>query len=77
MKADGAADVLFTDPIDPTWTIVDFAGKHLIFHTCMDHIGCNRIRGPDEISEDACGYCQEEPPPGFIALYKLYTWDKK
>ena len=72
--------VLFTDPNNPAWTLVDYFGcddsKPLIFHTCADPIGEPRLVG-DEVSENACGYCTQEPPPGFIAIYKLYTWDNK
>lgn len=68
--------VLFTDPTDPAWTLIEFAGKPLIFHECSDHTTTTTGFHPIvEHSEDACGYCTQEPPPGFIALYKLYTWD--
>ncbi len=73
-------EVLFTDPTNPDWTMINFCGSTLVFH------GCNEVRHDvirrmqkghhDTVSDDACKYCMEEPPPGFIALYKLYTWDK-
>ena len=68
--------VLFTDPTDPTWTLVDFVGKTLVLHACADSDHYTYKRRLEDCSEDACGYCTQEPPPGFIALYKLYTWDK-
>ena len=72
--------LLFTDPGDPDWTLVDFVGKTLVFHACKE-VSLAVIRGArgggiSDVSDDACKYCCEEPPPGFIALYKLYTWDK-
>ncbi len=64
--------LLFTDPTDPTWTLIEFCGKTLVMHACHS----SPMALPDYTSEDACRYCTEEPPPGFIALYKLHTWDK-
>jgi hypothetical protein len=81
-------DTVFTDPNDPTWTIVSCAGKKVILHECADVAQYSvrvdtgtldrkgTVRGKD-VSADACWCCTQEPPPGFIALYKLYTWDDK
>jgi hypothetical protein len=66
--------VLFTDPGDPDWRLLDFCGKTLVFHACKETM--LGALAPGLVSKDACKYCCEEPPPGFIALYKLYTWDK-
>ncbi len=68
--------LLFTDPGDPSWTLIDFAGKPLVFHACADRMAYQYKRPPEDCSPDACKYCTAEPPSGFIAIYKLYTWDK-
>ena len=66
--------VLFTDPTDPAWTLIEFCGKTLVMHACVAEP--SKIHALTKLSDDACRYCTEEPPPGFIALYKLHTWDK-